>query len=148
LDTAVDRLNAPDYWIAKKSDNQQIPQFLSDWSNHVQSWGRSGLPRLLLRYEDMRSDPLACFRQVLGFVGWDVDEAKLTQAVNACSFERLQAQEQAQGFRERLAAATAGFFRQGQVGGWRGVLSAEQAQRIVDSHAPVMRELGYLESDE
>lgn len=117
LDTAVDRLNAPDFWIAKMAGHQQIPQFLSDWSNHAQSWGWSGLPRLLLRYEDMRSDPVGCFRQVVGFVGWDVDEDKLAQAVNACSFERLQAQEQAGGFRERLAASTAGFFRQGQAGG-------------------------------
>lgn len=146
MDTAIDRMNASDYWAALEADNPQIPQFLSDWSNHAQSWKRSNMPSLLLRYEDLRLDPVACFRQVLGFVGWEVNESKLERAVQACSFERLQAQEQAGGFRERLASAKAGFFRQGQVGFWRAVLSAQQVQRIVDSHAPVMRELGYLES--
>ncbi len=143
LETAIDRLNDSAYWTALEADNPQIPQFLSDWSGHTQSWMQSNMPGLRLRYEDMRLDPVACFREVLDFVGWDVDEHRLQRAVNACAFERLQAQEQKEGFREKLASATAGFFRQGQSGGWRSVLSMAQAQRVVQCHGRVMRELGY-----
>jgi hypothetical protein len=143
VDTAIDYLNDHDHWIAQKPGNQQIPQLLSDWSTHTRSWIGSRMPSLLLRYEDMRHDPVSCFREVLCFVGWDVDEHRLLRAVNACAFERLQAQEQKEGFREKLASATAGFFRQGQSGGWRSVLSMEQAQRVVQCHGQVMRELGY-----
>lgn len=146
LPSAIQRINDSAYWTALEADNPQIPQFLSDWSTHAQSWMDANLPCLRLRYEDMLQDPLACFRGVLTFVGWPIDESRLAQAVQACSFERMQAQEQSQGFRERLASATAGFFRQGQAGGWQRVLSHEQAACIEQCHAHVMCELGYLES--
>ena len=143
LEAAIDRLNDPDYWTALEDDNPQVPQFLSDWSTHTKSWMKSEMPSLRLRYEDIRLDPVGCFREVLGFVGWNVDEGRLKQAVKACAFERLQAQEQRTGFREKLSSATAGFFRQGQSGGWRNALSMEQVQRVVQFHSQVMQELGY-----
>jgi hypothetical protein len=38
------------------------------------------------------------------------------------------------------------FFRKGRVGGWRERLSDRQVARLVDDHAVVMAELGYLDA--
>ncbi len=57
-------------------------------------------------------------------------------------FERVQAQEQAAGFGERMPAADS-FFRKGQVGSWREGMSEELAEAIVATHAGVMGRFGY-----
>lgn len=145
LDVAIDRLNASDHWIACKVDSAQIPQFLSDWSTHTAGWMHAPFFSLRLRYEDICLDAMNCFRQILEFVGWKVETSRLERAVKACSFARLQEQEEKSGFRERLAQSTAGFFRQGRVGGWRDVLSEQQAERVVERHRAMMQQLGYLE---
>jgi aryl sulfotransferase len=54
----------------------------------------------------------------------------------------LQAPEQATGFIEKPIQAAA-FFREGRVDGWRQVLTAEQATRIVAAHGAVMRRCNY-----
>jgi hypothetical protein len=112
---------------------------------HALGFISADLPVLRLRYEVMKTDSVSCFRQVLQFVGWPVDEARLAKAVQACSFQQLQVHEKAQGFRERLASATAGFLRQGTSERWRTALTDAQMQRIEDCHGQVIRQLGYLE---
>jgi len=37
------------------------------------------------------------------------------------------------------------FFRKGEIGSWREVLTAEQAAKIVADHADVMQRFGYLD---
>ena len=96
----------------------------------------------LLRYEDMHRDPHAAFAAVAAFLGLPSDRERVAAAVDAASFSRLQAQEQAAGFVEKPIKAAA-FFREGRVDGWRQVLTAEQNARIVDANEPVMRRLGY-----
>ncbi len=145
LDKAIDRLNDKEFWIATDLDNPQIPQYLSDWSRHAESWMKSPLRTKCVRYEDMSEDPTSCFSQILEFLGFDVDPTRLQRAILASSFSRLQMQESRDGFSERLANTTSGFFRKGKVGGWRTVLSTNQADRIVQSHEPLMKKLAYLD---
>ncbi|MBI3445416.1 MAG: sulfotransferase domain-containing protein [Magnetospirillum sp.] len=125
--------------------NPQLPQFLSSWSRHTESWlDATGYPVLRLRYEEMVAAPLDSCSQIGRFLGLDVSAPVVAGATAAASFPALKAQEEEAGFAERLPASTAPFFRRGTAGGWRDSLTPGQAARIEGDHGPVMRRLGYL----
>jgi hypothetical protein len=71
---------------------------------------------------------------------------QMDQAIARSSFERLRAQEDANGFREKPDRAER-FFRQGKAGEWRTALSRRQVRRIVEAHGEQMRRFGYLGDD-
>jgi aryl sulfotransferase len=121
---------------------QQLHQRLLRWSEHVESWLSAPFPVHLLRYEDMKADPHAAFGAVATALDLPSDRESIAAAVDATSFSHLQAQERASGFIEKPYRAAA-FFREGRIDGWRETLTAEQAERIVAAHGPVMRRLGY-----
>jgi hypothetical protein len=119
---------------------------LLSWSEHVVSWADApGLNRLVIRYEDMLADPLATFTQAAQFLQLPTDPERIQRAIRFSDFKVLAQQEAEKGFRER-PGKTEKFFRQGQSGGWRSKLTAEQAQQIMTDHAAVMRRFGYLDA--
>jgi len=122
----------------------QLRQRLGTWSEHVESWvDQDHVPTLVVRYEDCLQDPVAIWSAVLDFAGLEVDNRRVSAAVAACSFPRLQDQEKREGFHERTSPSSP-FFREGGAGGWRMVLPAELAARIESDHRGVMERFGYL----
>lgn len=122
----------------------QLPQYLSTWSDHVESWlDAPGLNLHLMRYEDMIERPAEVFGKAVRFLGFDCGDVKLDRALAACRFDVLQAREAQEGFRE-CPPEVENFFRRGIAGGWRDSLTAEQERCIVSQHGRVMRRLGYL----
>jgi hypothetical protein len=121
----------------------QLPQKLGTWSQHVLSWvDESGLSPTVIRYEDMLADPGLAFHRVCAAIGWERDDAAIQSAIDSASFEKLAAQERKSGFGE-VADRTERFFRSGTAGGWREVLTHDQAARIERDHGEVMRRFGY-----
>jgi len=148
---AVQDLCNPHFSMSRRFDGMadQLAQFLGSWSNHVFSWvDESGLPIHIIRYEDLKHNPEAVFKQALLSCGIPVEAARLQKAVKFSSFGELQKQEQEKGFRERPRSASGGFFRQGKSGGWREELTPEQTQQIVETHAQAMSRLGYLDENQ
>jgi hypothetical protein len=146
----IPRMCREDFAFASRSSslNEQLGQKLLSWSGHVLSWvDEPGLNVHVVRYEDMLSDNRATFTAILRFIGLEVDEARLDKAMRFSSFDRLQATEEAQGFRERSPKAQA-FFRQGKTGGWRQILSEDQVAALIASHRTVMHRFGYLGPDD
>jgi aryl sulfotransferase len=130
--------------LGRAALREQLPQYLSTWSDHVESWlDAPGLNLYLMRYEDMLARPAEVFGKAVRFLGFDCDDVKLERALAACRFDVLQAREAQEGFRERPRDAEK-FFRRGIAGGWRDSLTVEQEQCIVERHGRVMRRLGYL----
>jgi hypothetical protein len=116
---------------------------LGSWSANVQSWlDHAPRPLLLLRYEDLLSQPVACHTALAGFIGQPIDAALIEKTVAATSFQSLQAAEARSGFKERGRKQRT-FFRQGQAGAWRQGISPEQADRLWTDHHEVMTRLGY-----
>jgi aryl sulfotransferase len=125
--------------------NPQIRQSYLDWSGHVRSWTRqTDVPTYICRYEDLRADPVGVFAHMVAFLGLQVSAGAIARAVAFADFREVQRQEAQNGFRERLKVSTAPFFRSGRTGGWRDVLSPEQADAIVAAHGEVMAEYNYL----
>ncbi|MFD2264705.1 sulfotransferase domain-containing protein [Lacibacterium aquatile] len=147
VDAAITHLSNPQASLAQQSNKlaDQLPQHLGSWSEHVASWlDAPGIqPSLLVRYEDMHTDAPSELRRVVDYIGWSAPPTAITEALAATRFDRLRAAEDDKGFLERPKTAER-FFRQGRAGGWRSVLTSEQAMLIEENHGPMMRRLGYL----
>lgn len=147
IDAVITRMAKPDHVQSANmyQINPTLPQPLSSWSIHAESWmDRPGFPVLTLRYEDMLTDLTAALRRAAETIGVTVDDAAIAGAVAATRFDALRRQEERQGFSENTSPSAAPFFRRGVAGGWRDELTAAQAARIVADHGPMMERLGYL----
>ena len=146
IDRTISWMGDEEYTLAAGRRNlpNQLRQRLLSWSGHALSWiDQSAFPLHVVKYEDMSLRPYETFAAALDFAGLALDATRLERAIENSTFEKLQLQEEAHGFEERPSTAGV-FFRQGRPGGWRDVLDAEQAERIVRDHAEVMRRFGYL----
>lgn len=125
----------------------QVPQHVSSWSRHVQGWADAAEIRVhVVRYEDMRARPLETFGRAAAAIGLPCTGDEVARALARCTFEELRRQEAERGFREKPRSARS-FFRRGEVGSWRAVLTAEQAGRIIAAHRAVMERFHYVDRD-
>jgi hypothetical protein len=114
------------------------------WSLNVESWTRKPQRTLfVMRYEDMLEKPLETFGALARWLKQPATKAQLEAAIEASSFERLKAQEDEKGFKEKPKHAER-FFREGRSGQWRDVLSEDQVRRIVADHRTQMARFGYV----
>jgi aryl sulfotransferase len=145
IDDAIERMADPDFGLADQTIRllSQLPQPAGSWTDHSASWlDQTELPVIVVRYEDLRRDPVAEFSRVLTACGFEPDEGHVHDAMQRTTFERLQQAEAEGGFRERLPG-TPTFFRSGRAEGWRDELTEEQVARITERHGAMMVRLGY-----
>jgi hypothetical protein len=146
IDRTIEFMNNIDYSFCSRNDRLQLQfrQKLLSWSGHVKSWTeQSRLPIMVIRYEDMKENPVNTFSKAFSFLGINTTPEKIAEAVNISSFENLKKQEEEKGFLEKSIRSNA-FFRKGIAGAWKEVLSDEQAQKIMSHHGDVMRQFNYL----
>ena len=148
VDQAITKMATQTMVLApsRKRPDPQLFQPLNTWSQHVLGWlDESGFPVHAIRYEDMLQKPQETFTKACAFAGFPTDPDRIHRALEHSRFENLRKQESQAGFRESLQKRP--FFRKGQAGGWREVLSAEQVDAIVRAHGDVMQRFGYLNPD-
>ncbi|MFZ6689835.1 sulfotransferase domain-containing protein [Undibacterium sp. SXout11W] len=147
IDEAIHRMGKSDFEIAKNkcSMHTQVGQRLLSWSQHVLSWvDANDLRCCVVKYEDMLKDSLTSFTRASDFLELKAEQVAIQRAIEQSSFEKLAAQEQEKGFRERSVKAER-FFRSGKAGSWRDTLNAEQVDKIVHDHHEVMRRFDYID---
>lgn len=124
---------------------KQFADRVLGWQENALSWTQNPqYPLLVLRYEDMKADPIASFTKLVEAVGLPLDPVRLEKAVQECAFDRLKAEEQEHGFREKMAGCQS-FFSEGKVGRGANQLSEEQKTRILRNHSRAMELFGYCE---
>ena len=146
IDDAIEYMSIAD----AETDGSDISVYEvhGSWGRHVWSWTRNENRALhVMRYEDMLAEPRKTFAALARHLGIDFTPRQLKEAIERSSFARLQAQEKANGFRERPSYADQNFFREGRAGQWKGVLTSIQVERIVREHGEQMRRFGYLPPD-
>lgn len=125
---------------------------LGSWEEHSLSWSRmrrGTKDYLLVRYEDLVSDPASQLARVAGFFGWSKSSKQVQQAVDASSSERLRGLEQKQWKQWGPTKDSRGdipFVREARCGGWKHQLSRLAVKQIERSWGEGMREFGYEES--
>ncbi len=145
-DKMVEAMGNPDHVIAGRyaSHHDQLRQKMQGWSQHVLSWAEAPGHRVhVMRYEDMKQRTEETFTAAAHFAGLPTDPDRIRKAIHFSRFEELRKQEEQMGFRERMHADRV-FFRKGQIGSGREVLSADQIQKLIRDNGEVMKRFGYL----
>lgn len=124
-------------------NDKRVHEIWGSWSQNVESWTRKPHRAIyVMRYEDMLSDPVKIFGGLARHLLLNPTPEELRLAIERASFESVQAQEDAEGFREKPKQAKR-FFREGRAGQWKDVLSERQVARITEAHREQMERFGY-----
>jgi ribosomal protein L16/L10AE len=114
------------------------------WQRHIATWLDSPIAEtsnmLLLRFEDLRKDPLPGFIQMVEFLGVDVDVDKIRRAVENNTIQKMRDKEDKEPVRSSIRGR---FVREGAVRGWLSKLTLEQARRIEEYAGESMMRMGY-----
>ncbi len=141
IDDAITILNNPDNGTA--GDSRMVYEIHRSWDLHVESWTNRVVPGMMVvRYEDMLAQPRQTFGKVTKFLGVKPTAERLQRAIANSSFDKLRSQEDEKGFVERPANAER-FFRVGKADQWRGLLTPEQIERVVEANKISMKKFGY-----
>jgi hypothetical protein len=143
IDKTIELMGKEDASLVREDTHTH---FLGSWSSHVTSWTdeRSSISCGCIRFEAIKENPLEAFELIFQGMGLHKHKQvmeRIPWAIEECELERLRKQEEEIGFRE--ASQHTKFFNKGAVGGWREVLTAEQAGRIETDHGKVMSAMGY-----
>lgn len=145
LPKTIEYMADKEFWIGKDWD-QQTAQFISSWSNHVASWTNSDtkFPVHIVKYEELFEAPRKVLRDLLEFLGLEPEVDRIRRAVEATEVSKLQAVEQAQGFKEFRLKAERGTFFNGGGTRWQEELGEHWARQIEGDHGEVMKLVEYL----
>lgn len=135
IDTTIERMMNPEAMMGSATG---IRDATGRWDSHIQSWTEApGLPRHVIRYEDMLDAPAKTVRGLLDFMNVKPDAPKLANAIRNTTFEAMKKQEEKLGFTERPEGMDA-FFAKGKSGVWRDDLTPEQVGRIREGFLPTI----------
>lgn len=135
VDTAIGQMCDTDGMMGTESGMRDAT---GRWDDHVNNWTQvPGLPRHVVRYEDMLEAAPKTVRELLDFLSVKPDSARLARAIKATSFNQLKKQEEELGFQERPDGMKR-FFAKGEAGVWRDELTPEQVARIRSEFLPTL----------
>lgn len=120
--------------------------FPSKWHEHVEAWLKNPYQAdmMILKYEDLKREPLRELRRLCDFAGIARDDSFLTNVANQSSFEEMRLREKTLG----LAAASPwpkdkSFVRRGKVGSHLDEMPPDVLAKFLEISLPMLRELGY-----
>jgi hypothetical protein len=87
--------------------------------------------KVLVRYEELRSDTLGTMKRIYSELGIEVEEEELVRIVEKHSWENIPEDQKGQGK----------FYRKATPGGWREDLTPEQAEAVERVTSPLLKEL-------
>ena len=96
-------------------DDFGIVSVLGNWSTHYKSWKNIKFaPTLVVKYEDLLNNTNNTFKSILNFLSRlmdiKIDEKKIINTVNSCSFEKLVEKEKNEGFDEAVSSKKKFFY--------------------------------------
>lgn len=116
---------APDAQV--KSSARKYLQFIG---NSREAYENHRGPKVLVRYEELRTETLDTMRRIFSELGLPVDEAELERVVEEHSWENIPEDKKGEGK----------FFRKAKPEGWREDLTPEQVEMVEEITAPLLAE--------
>ena len=134
------------------SVNQDMFTVLTSWKTHYLSWKNFKKNYLLIKYENLVSEPDNEFRKITKYLNdvmnIKIEEDKIDHAIKSNSFENLKKIENRDGFKEAIKDKSSGevksFFNLGPNNKWEKILDSEIKDEIEKKFNVEMKELGYL----
>jgi hypothetical protein len=142
----IKKMADPSFSFCEKENRlyNQLRQELSTWSGHVKSWvDDSGLPVMVLRYEDMIANTYTHFEKAVKYLGLKYSRAQIEKALKNSDFRQVKKMEEEEGFAEKPLKMKS-FFREGKSGSYRDTLDEKLITKIETMHGEVMKRFGYL----
>lgn len=139
-----------DVWDFVQDTDAGVPRIV----DYFNGWARA-IPELrdvlVIRYEDMRSDPAGVLRQIFDFTGTDISDAEITEAVEFAAYENMKKMEQESHFKGSGARVKPGDkdnpqsfkVRKAKVGGYRDYFTDEQCAELDAMVAQLDPQFGY-----
>ena len=132
--------------------NNEIPQLLSSWSNHYNSWKKFPKNYLLIKYEDLVSDIskeiMRIAKYLSNYFEHEISEKIVDEIKKNTSFENFKELETKGKFNENSINEITGekktFFNLGPHNNWKKILKKESINKIETQFNNEMSELGYL----
>ena len=136
-------------WTGLK--NHDVPQLLSSWKNHYNSWKRFPKNNLLIKYEELLKNPHKKIEDMIvylsTFLKIKITKNHINQIVENTSFENFKIQENKGKFDENATNDLGDkkkFFFLGPKNNWKNYLKEENLIKLTKEFDEEMRELGYL----
>ena len=116
------------------------------WHAHVETWLSNPFQAqmIVIKYEDLKNDPVNELRRFCAFVGAERDDAFLELMVQKASFEKMQQKEARSGLSMRDWPRDKFFVRRGQVGSYKDEMPPEVLEVFLREAGGTLRKLGYL----
>jgi len=120
--------------------------FPGKWHAHVEGYLANpfGADMIVIRYEDLKRDPLAELQRFCQFARIERDEETLVSAVGRTTFERMQSKEKKSGWETPGWPKDKLFVRRGKVGSYRDEMPAEVLQAFMRDAERTLVTQGYL----
>jgi hypothetical protein len=103
---------------------------LKQMTNAVHAYRSHRGPKTLLRYEDLRANPLTELRRVYAELGIPADEVELERAVETHAWENIPEEDKGEGK----------FYRKAKPGSWTEDLTPHQARTVEEITRPILEE--------
>ena len=146
---SVDMLLNKFNWSGLK--NNDIPQLLSSWKNHYNSWKKFPKNNLLIKYEDLLKYPekkiLDIIDYLSNFLKLNINENHINKIIENTSFENFKNQEAKGKFNENSKnelGEIKKFFFLGPKNNWKSYLKEENLNLITEEFKNEMLELNYI----
>ncbi len=116
----------PDAFAEKQAKN-----YLRQMGKAKEAYDAHKGPKVLVRYEELRSDTSGTMKRIYSTLGIEVDEEELARVVEKHSWENIPEDQKGEGK----------FYRKATPGGWREDLTPGQAEAVERITASLMKEL-------
>jgi hypothetical protein len=111
------------------------------WFNHTLDWWlhKNENNILFMKYEDMKIDLKASVKRIAYFMGYQLDDHKIEQIYEQCTFEAMKSNPLADPDHvvyhlEKMKEDSTPFLRKGIIGDWRNHFTNEQSLRLNEEY--------------
>ena len=137
--------------ITGSSPGSKMQEIILSWADHYNSWKLFKKNYLLIKYENLLSNPEEEFFKITNFLttigNYKFNENEILEIIKKCKFEEFSKQEEIKGFTDnplRNRKLNKKFFKLGPKNNWRNLLEPKIQLNIEKAFQKEMKELGYL----
>lgn len=146
-------LSIEDAWLRMQNDklglaptDKQLREMPSSWLMHTKSFlalqKAHSDKYCVVRYEDLKLKPYTTTKKIIEFLGLELNEERIVNAVYWSSFKSRKQEEEDNGFKERPRAETS-FFRKGEIGSFVNDVPLEIRQEMSEKYSDICKVLKY-----
>ena len=140
--------NFPGHWAHDLANEKTLDKFISykletgefeqETVNWIKNWidNRDDNKSIIVKYEDLLSDPIKIFKDIVEFLNFDIDEDKIKSIVEKHSFKNVSG-------RDRGESDNKQFVRKGISGEWKTAFSDNQKELFSRIGEDIINKLNY-----